>query len=221
MNPRVWLSARGLYLYSQVVRITARYEIVDGHHLDDLERSGRPIIFTSWHGTAMMIAGCLIGRLSRGISNVLVIVPDDWRGETLSEWARLLGARAFAVGMEDQTLSGARRFLQLVRQLENGTYSLIAPDGPDGPSGVPKPGISYLAGRAGAAILPLGLTTRTRYQLRRWDRYSVPLPFSRITMVVGEPLTIGREEPAEVSGGRIATAINDVMAEAERTHGQR
>jgi lysophospholipid acyltransferase (LPLAT)-like uncharacterized protein len=218
MTLRVWLGSRGLYLFSQVVRRTARYEVTNRDTLDELENTGRPIIFTSWHGTTMMIAGYLIGRLGRRTSNMLLIVPDDWRGETLGEWARLFGAQSFAVGMEDTSLNGARHLLQMARRLRRGMVALINPDGPDGPPGVPKPGISFLAGRSGAAVLPLGLTTSTRYQLSRWDRYSVPYPFSRITMVVGEPLTIGRREPTESAGGRIAAAINKAMAEAERLH---
>jgi len=210
-----------LYLLSQVVHRTARYEVTNRDTLDELENTGRPIIFTSWHGMTMMIAGYLIGRLGRRTSNILLIVRDDWRGETLGEWARLFGARSFAVGMEDTSLNGARHLVQMAQRLRRGMYALINPDGPDGPPGVPKPGISFLAGRSGAAVLPLGLTTSTRYRLSRWDRYSVPYPFSRITMVVGEPLTIGRREPAESAGGRIAAGINRVMAEAERIHRRR
>ena len=221
MSLRVWLSSRVLYLYSQVVRRTAHYRVTNGHVLDELEKAGRPILFASWHGTTMMIAGYLMRRLGRRTSNMLMIVPDDWRGKTLAEWARLLGGRAFTIGMGDESLSAARHFLQMVQQLRGGMYALINPDGPDGPSGVPKPGGSFLASRSGAAVLPLGLTTSTRYQLHRWDRYSVPYPFSRITVVVGEPLTIGRKEPVASAGGRIAAAINEAMAEAERLHRRR
>ena len=146
------------------------------------------------------------------------MVPDDWRGETLAEWGRLMGTRAFAVSMKEESLVAARRLLELVQKLKNGASTYINPDGPDGPPDVPKPGVSFLASRSGVAVLPLGVYTSARFQLRRWDRYIIPFPFSRITVVFGEPLTVGRKEDISAAGGRIAAAINQAMAEAEMRH---
>jgi len=211
---RSWISARGLFIYSQIIRRTARYRLIGVERLNELEAAGRPAIWTTWHGGTMMMAGYYFRRES----SMVGIVPDDWRGETLAEWARISGNRAFRVSMEEDSLVAARRFLELVREIKGGMSTYINPDGPDGPSGVPKPGVSFLAGRSGAAVLPLGVYTATRYRLRRWDRYSLPSPFSRITIYFGEPLTVDRSEDVGAAGERIATAINHAMVEAEARH---
>jgi lysophospholipid acyltransferase (LPLAT)-like uncharacterized protein len=214
-SPRTWLGGRALHLYSQITRATARYQLLNKETLDALDGAGRPAIWTSWHGATMMIAGYFFRHRAEAISDMLIIIPDDWRGETLAEWIRIAGASSFAVSMEEESLVAARRFLQLIRLVREGKSVYMTPDGPDGPSGVPKPGISFLAAKSGAAVLPVGVYTPTRYQLRRWDRYSLPLPYSRITIFFGEPLTVTRHEDVDAAGKRITAAINRAMAEAQ------
>lgn len=216
--PRSWISARGLYIYSQIIRRTARYHLVGVERLNALESADRPAIWTTWHGATMMVAGYFLRRFAGKESSMAMIAPDDWRGETLAEWARIIGTRALRVSMEEKSLVAARRFLELVREVKGGKSAYLNPDGPDGPSGVPKPGISFLAARSGAALLPLGVYTNTCYQLRRWDRYSIPFPFSRITLYFGEPLTVVRSEDIGATGERLATAINRAMTEAQSRH---
>jgi lysophospholipid acyltransferase (LPLAT)-like uncharacterized protein len=212
---RTRLGGGALHLVSQVIRATARYQLLNRENLDALEATGRPVIWTSWHGATMMMASYFFRHRAEAISDMLIIIPDDWRGETLAEWIRIGGATSFAVSMEEESLVAARRFLQLIRLVREGRSIYINPDGPYGPSGVPKPGVSFLAARSGAAVLPVGMYTPARYQLRRWDRYSLPFPFSRITVFFGEPLTVARHEDIEAAGKRIAAAINQAMAEAE------
>ncbi len=215
---RTWIGGRGLYLVSQIIRATARFHLVNQDRLDALDTAGRPVIWTSWHGTTMMTASYFFRLRAQEIPDMLLIIPDDWRGDSLAEWARLSHATSFAVSMEEDSLVAARRFLQLIRLVRDGRSIYINPDGPYGPSRVPKPGISFLAARSGASVLPLGVYTPTRYQLPRWDRYSLPFPFSRITLFFGEPLTIARHEDITAAGERIAAAINHAMAEAEARH---
>jgi len=213
-----WFGARGLHLYSWVMTRTARYQIVGQAHLEALLESGRPTIWTSWHGMTMMMAGYALQRQAGVVDDIHLIIPDDWRGEALLGWANLAGAKALTISLDEGSLVAARRLIELVKQLKQGKQVYMNPDGPDGPAGVPKAGISFLAARSGAAVLPVGLYTKTRYELRRWDRYSLPFPYSRITLVIGEPLTIGRKEETETAGKRIAAAINQVLAEAKKVH---
>jgi len=218
ISPGSWLNGRSLYLCSQLVARTARYRLFEPERVQALEAAGRPIIWTSWHGETMALAGYLMHHYAGAGPRVRFIVPDDWRGETLSEWARLLGATTFTISMKEESLVAARRLLQLVRLIKGGANAFINPDGPSGPSGVPKPGVAFLASKSGAAVLPVGVYTHTRYQLRRWDRYSIPLPFSRITIVFGEPLTVARKEDIQGACDRIAAGINQAMAEAKERH---
>jgi lysophospholipid acyltransferase (LPLAT)-like uncharacterized protein len=216
MSFRAWVGARGLFALSQMVRYTSRYRLIGQEHLDALDAAGKPAIWTTWHGGTMMMVGYFSHHFIGRERDMLVIVPDDWRGETLTEWARLSGTNTFAVSMKENSLVAARRFLKLVKEIKRGKSTYINPDGPYGPSRVPKPGVSFLAAKTGAAVLPIGVYANRRYEVNRWDRYVVPFPFSRITMVIGEPIMAAPDEKIKAIGNRIAAGIDRVMDAARK-----
>jgi lysophospholipid acyltransferase (LPLAT)-like uncharacterized protein len=82
----------------------------------------------------------------------------------------------------------ARQVLRLTRRVSEGRNLYINPDGPDGPSHVIKPGITFIARKSNAIILPMGAYCRKSYDVPRWDRYTIPYPWSRITFHIGEPI---------------------------------
>lgn len=212
------LSGYLLHLYSRIVQRTVRYQVFGGEHLHAAEAGSQPVIWTSWHGATMTLAGFMFQHHAGTASNMLIIVPDDWRGESLSRWAQLAEARTLAVSMEEGSLVAARRLLALVRTLQPGLSAYINPDGPDGPSRVPKPGVAYVASRAQASILPIGVFVSPRLEIPRWDRYILPIPFGRSTLVFGEPLTVPRKPDLAATGDQIREAIDQAVAKAKRLH---
>ena len=113
----------------------------------------------------------------------------DERGDVLGAYAERLGSRTYRVNMEGNPFAAGRAVLQVIREMKAGKQSLIAPDGPDGPAFVPKRGVTFLARKAEAAVLPVGVWTRQAYALNRWDNYLVPFPFARIHVVLGKRCT--------------------------------
>jgi len=112
----------------------------------------------------------------------------------------------------------ARRLLALIRQMKQGKSLYLNPDGPDGPSHEPKAGVAFIARKAGALIVPAGAFTATGFRVPRWDRYVVPLPFSRITVVLGEPLEVSPEADLEQARMVIQERLNEVERAAEELY---
>jgi lysophospholipid acyltransferase (LPLAT)-like uncharacterized protein len=67
---------------------------------------------------------------------------------------------------------------------------VILPDGPQGPRHHCKPGSLLLAQLSGAPVLPMAATASSSWQLPTWDGLQLPLPFSRVTVAVGDPFTL-------------------------------
>jgi lysophospholipid acyltransferase (LPLAT)-like uncharacterized protein len=65
-------------------------------------------------------------------------------------------------------------------------------DGPQGPLHHCKPGSILLGQLSGAHILPIGSWPRRAIRLRTWDRLFVPLPWSEVSIVIGEPYTVAK-----------------------------
>ena len=112
----------------------------------------------------------------------------------------------------------ARRLLLLIRQLKKGKNMILAPDGPDGPTHEPKGGLVFIARKAGALIVPAGAFTTTGYRIPRWDRYVVPLPFSRIAVVLGEPLEVSPEADKDQARELVRGRLNQMERAAEELY---
>jgi lysophospholipid acyltransferase (LPLAT)-like uncharacterized protein len=207
------LQGWGLSTYAGLVRHTARYQIKGQEHIDHVHAAGRPLIVAAWHGMTMMLSGYITAQ--EDPNQYVVIVPDDPRGAVLSVWMRRIGATPFAISMEATSMVAGRRLLALIRQMKQGRHLCINPDGPDGPTHEPKKGVVFVARKAGALIVPAGAFTATGYRIPRWDRYTVPFPFSRITIVLGEPLELTAEMDPERARLLVRERLNDVEREAE------
>jgi len=201
----------GLCAYTRLVLHTARYQIEGQKHVDRVHAAGRPLIIAAWHGMTMMLMGYLYSR--EDLSRYVSVVPDDPRGEVLSIFARRLGSTAtFPISMEANSMVAARRLLAMIRQMKQGNSLYLNPDGPDGPTHEPKKGVVFIARKAGALIIPTGAFTTTAYHIPRWDRYTIPLPFSRIAILLAEPL----EVPPGVDLEQARLALQERLNEAER-----
>jgi lysophospholipid acyltransferase (LPLAT)-like uncharacterized protein len=199
-----------------LVSRTSRYVVRGKEHFEEAWAEGQPVIFAAWHSMTMMEL-CYFSRFYGG-HRLVEIVPADRRGTTLATWLGLLGIESYFVDHYSTSLSQARGVVQLVRAVKRGANTIINPDGPDGPPYVVKPGVVYIAQKTGVRLLPAAAFTATKYTLKRWDRYSVPLPFSRIAIVVGEPVPAPPDGNPEVIAQTLTEAMHQAAADAERLY---
>jgi lysophospholipid acyltransferase (LPLAT)-like uncharacterized protein len=83
--------------------------------------------------------------------------------------------------------------LELTSWAERGYDLAITPDGPRGPRYVLQPGAMSLAQLTGLPIVPFGFHAHWKIQLKSWDAFQIPLPFSRCVLRMGAPVHVPRE----------------------------
>jgi lysophospholipid acyltransferase (LPLAT)-like uncharacterized protein len=88
---------------------------------------------------------------------------------------------------------GPQALLELTGWAERGYDLAITPDGPRGPRYVVQPGIIGLAQITGLPIIPASYYLRWKIQVKSWDRFQIPLPFSRCEMLFGQTVRVPRE----------------------------
>lgn len=202
-----------LYLAARLTSASGRFQLNGQAHFLTAIDSGKPIIFAAWHGMTMMLVGLFRNRLDFG--SIVLILPDDWRGQTLVIFAEKLGAQPFPMNLEgDASMATARKLAQLVKVVKGGCYCYLTPDGPFGPAYVMKPGLTYIAQKTGAVILPIGAYARHGYRLNRWDRYTIPYPFSRIAVEVGEPVVVEKGMDLTAVNHTLTHTLNQVTLQA-------
>ena len=88
---------------------------------------------------------------------------------------------------------GPQALLELTTWAERGYDLAITPDGPRGPCYVVQPGIMSLAQITGLPILPASYHLARKIRPKSWDRFQIPLPFSRCDVQIRKPIRVPRD----------------------------
>ena len=75
-----------------------------------------------------------------------------------------------------------------------------------------NPALSWWAKRTGAPILPMAFGAQWKRVLASWDAFLLPLPFSRVVVVYGEPIYV----PADASAADLEAKRREVEASLRR-----
>ncbi len=140
-------------------------------------------IFAFWHGELLPLAYTHRRR------DICVLVSRHRDGECIARVLRRLGFHTARGSTSDAGREGA---FQMCGSLRNGRDAAVAPDGPKGPRHRVQPGVVYLAQRTGASLVPTACHAERRLLLGTWDRFQVPLPFSRVVVVSQAPIRVPR-----------------------------
>lgn len=213
------LQGYGLFIYGRSVSKTARFRIEAWDNLEKAKCKGRPVLWALWHGQLMPFVA--FGDRYLDPSQFVAIMVGDERRDTLGTLASRLGGKTISVDMSGHPFAAGRAVLRVIREIQKGSHSVIAPDGPDGPAFVAKPGVAFLAQKANATILPVGAWTKHAIQLRRWDRYLLPLPFANVHVTIGAPFEVEAHEDKEELLRRISNSLHQVRARAQILAGVR
>lgn len=212
-NQSLQFQGNALALYHRLLARTVRWRIQGQANVTKARASGRPILWLFWHGQLSTFVTYGV-RFIGGQNFTIVTLGGDPRGDILSSFAITLGASPFGVDMQGNPMAAGRSVLRIIQAMKEGKDSFLAPDGPDGPAFMPKPGASFLARKAEAAIVPVGGYTPFNYSLRRWDNYLIPLPFARLTLVFGNPIFINKRDKDEVVTEKITQVLTAVYRQA-------
>jgi hypothetical protein len=141
----------------------------------------RPWVLAFWHGTQWP----LLAWRRRRPTVVLVSLSRDGAMQ-----ARALALQGLHVVRGSSSRGGARGLAQVVRAMKREALdAAFAVDGPRGPMGIVKGGLLGAARATGAVVVPLTGSMHRGLVLRRsWDRFAVAWPFTRVEVVLGEPI---------------------------------
>jgi lysophospholipid acyltransferase (LPLAT)-like uncharacterized protein len=96
---------------------------------------------------------------------------------------------------------GRQALLELVTWAERGHDLAITPDGPRGPCYVVQDGVISLAQLTGLPIVPVSYRLAWKIRLKSWDRFQIPLPFTRCVASVAPLVVVPREASDEEREG--------------------
>ncbi len=116
---------------------------------------------------------------------------------------------------------GSTAMFQLVEAMQSLplTSAGMLGDGPRGPARKLKMGALKIAQATGAPILPFAYGARRHKLFASWDRFMIPLPFSPLIVIFGEPFMIPSQisnEELEKLRQRVESSLNELAERCDR-----
>jgi hypothetical protein len=187
---------------------TLRYRVNGGRGPAELP-SG-PVIFALWHnrlGLCMKVYESFV-RPHHPHDHLAALISASRDGALLAAILQNFGVEPVR---GSSSRRGAQALLELSTWAERGYDLAVTPDGPRGPRYVVQDGVLALAQVTGLPIVPYSCQLAWKVCARSWDRFQIPLPFSRCEMTFGEPISVPREATDE-QRARFREQLQGVLA---------
>ncbi|MCE0484144.1 MAG: lysophospholipid acyltransferase family protein [Methylacidiphilales bacterium] len=176
-----WLSATLIRFISATLRLSLE------DHGGILNRPNHPpVIIAFWHNRMALMAS-FSERFCRQ-RTVLTFISRSRDGQFMTDVAAQFGIQAVR---GSSSRHGASAALAAIHAANDPQVDLvITPDGPRGPCYEVQPGLLRLARQTGRPIVAINYQLKWKYQLKSWDRFFIPLPFSSCHLVTSEPIHV-------------------------------
>jgi lysophospholipid acyltransferase (LPLAT)-like uncharacterized protein len=188
-------------LVIRLLGMTLRYEdraepgVTPGHNIPG------PVVFAFWHRSLLACA-----YRFRNL-DIAILISASFDGELIARTVELLGFKAVR---GSSSRGGAAGLKNMRLAYGEGHRCAFTADGPRGPKFVAKPGAAQLANSVGAAsedgqacaasagtwVGCFYALPERAWELRSWDRFLIPKPFSRVVLTW----------PAHVPAGEVTVA---------------
>lgn len=188
---------------------TLDFRVHGAEHLQTCRDSGRPIVYTLWHGRLLPLT---YHHRNQG---VVALVSRSTDGSYIARTVERMG---FETARGSSSRGGTEALRDLVRLARSGRSLAITPDGPRGPRQKLKPGALIAAQLSGGMVLPVTAGASAGWYPGTWDRFLVPKPFARVRVVYGTPREIPRgidDRELERHAQEIEEQLNHMTAEVD------
>lgn len=185
------LAARVIAIMARLLACSLRWHWTDHSFFDD-PRTEQRAIFAIWHNRLALSLILYHRHVARCGSRrrLAALVSASRDGGLLARVLELFDV----VGIRgSSSRRGAPALRELVSAASRGCDLAVTPDGPRGPRYEPQAGVISLAQITQLPIVPVSFRLGWKRTLRSWDRFQIPIPFSRCEVVFGEPIWVPRQ----------------------------
>jgi lysophospholipid acyltransferase (LPLAT)-like uncharacterized protein len=200
---RAWLIGWTGYLAIQLIGCTLRWTTEGDSHLEEIHKSGNRAILAFWHGRIIPVTYYFRGR------GIVVMTSMNLDGEAIAQCIQRLG---YGVARGSSSRGGLRALAEMAQAIRDGHDAGFTADGPRGPRYAAKLGPVLLARRTGAPIFCFHVSIQRRIQLRSWDEFQIPLPFTRCLLLQAAPIRVPAES-SEDDLRRVQEQVQQVLTD--------
>ena len=191
---------------------TLRCEIIGEEYLQEARENspnGR-VAMAFWHGRQFPLA---YHWKDKSVA-VLTSLSRDGTLQSL-----VLGGLGFHIVRGSTSRGAVRGLVGIIRAVKEGHDTAFAVDGPRGPHRIAQPGILYAARKTGVPVVPMTTAARRAHVFEKsWDKYILPLPFTRVVVAFDKGFMVPDDSDAEDLDRRateLGELLDNLTAEAE------
>jgi lysophospholipid acyltransferase (LPLAT)-like uncharacterized protein len=189
--PQRW-AAVFVYAALRTIAATIRFRFEDRSGLFQGCEPEEKLIFAVWHNRLALV---LIGyrrHVTRFAPRrrLAGMVSASRDGGFLTHVLRLFDVEPVR---GSSSRRGSRALREMIGWAEQGYDLAITPDGPRGPCYKVQEGVISAAQWSGLPIVPASYFLSWKIRLSSWDRFQVPLPFSRCDITIGKVVRVPRD----------------------------
>ena len=179
--------------YMRLVYFTSKKVFVNHEIPLEAAKSKTPIIFCFWHNRLMMTP--FATRAQKKIDptfNLMTLASRHGDGKLVGKTMRQMGlipvfgssndGRKASRGIDISSLK------KIFKGLKNGVSLGITPDGPRGPNQTINGEVVNISRISQVGMLPMSYSSSKCKQLRTWDKFTIPLPFSTLCFYFDDAL---------------------------------
>lgn len=141
-------------------------------------------ILTVWHNRILFLPALFPAKVK---TRTKAVVSASRDGQYVADIIAQFGLKSVRGSSSHRGANAQREALKAIQ----GKYHIACtPDGPRGPKYHMRLGPVHLATSSACRIIPVSLNASRYWQLKSWDNFQIPKPFSKLTIVIGEALTV-------------------------------
>ena len=185
------LVAALIYLLIRSITLTLRTRVNDPAGILATV-NGSQLIYCVWHNRLALALPSYAEFFAtvKKRMRMAALVSASRDGAIVARILELFGAKP-ARGSSSRR--GGQAILELSSWAQQGFDLALTPDGPRGPRYKVQEGAIALAQITGVPLLPVSFHLTRKIVLKSWDRFQIPLPFSRWTVDIGKPIYVARD----------------------------
>ena len=194
-----WIIPALIALIGRTLRVRFNWEVGSIGSLDNVH----PGIYPFWHRCVFPSAWMFRNR------KLAVMTSRSLDGEYI---ARVIQRLGFVPIRGSSSRGGQRALLEMQTYVDSGMGAAFTIDGPRGPRYVAKRGPVYLAKATGVPITPFYVAVERKWTFNSWDRFVLPVPFSRAIVQVAPKIFV----PRDADESTLEAKYNEMQSELER-----
>ena len=211
-----------IWAYMALCSRTIRWTIIGSEQAGSVWQTHPSMIIAAWHSTILLLPSGwnrVIRRWPNQKPRNAMLISLSQDGEPVAQAIRHLGLEAVRGSSthkrKKRDKGGQRALIETLRLLRSGGVLCITPDGPRGPAEIVQNGPIIMAQRTGAPIIPYAIVSTPEKRLQTWDKFRIPLPFTRGVIVFGKPVYASPDTDRECLRLKLERHLKTAMSQAE------